>query len=141
MNIVEITGGKKFQRDIAENVIWYMIRKLMPRHRTLDILVELVDIKCDAVGFCMMQNSNREFCIEIDKKQSLKDFVTTIVHEMIHVKQWVRNEMDDGCSGKPARWKSKIIPADTDYYDLPWEKEAYRLQDKYALEIWENEII
>ena len=107
MNIVEITGGKKFQRNIAENVVWYMIHKLMPRHRTLDILVEIVDIKSDAVGFCMMQNSNREFCIEIDKKQSLKDFVTTIVHEMIHVKQWVRNEMDDGCSGKPARWKSK----------------------------------
>ena len=141
MNIVEVRGGNRFQRNIAEKVVSYMIKRLMPRHRTLDILVEIRDIKSDAVGFCMMQERKREFEIEVDKKQSIAGFVTTIVHEMIHVKQWVRNEMDDGCSGQIARWKSKKIPANTDYYDLPWEKEAYRLQDKYSLEIWENEII
>ena len=89
----------------------------------------------------MMCDRKREFIIEVDKKQKIVQFVTTIVHEMIHVKQWVRNEMDDGCSGQIARWKSKAIPADTNYFDLPWEKEAYRLQDKYSREIWENEII
>lgn len=141
MNIVEATGGNKVQRQIAEDVVSYMIKRLMPRHRTLDITVELVDIKSDAVGFCMMCDRKREFVIEADKKQGIVQLVTTIVHEMIHVKQWVRNEMDDGCSGHIARWKSKTIPADTNYYDLPWEKEAYRLQDKYAREIWENEII
>ena len=122
MNIVEATGGNKVQRHIAEDVVFYMIKRLMPRHRTLDITVELVDIKSDAVGFCMMCDRKREFLIEVDKKQKIAQLVTTIVHEMIHVKQWVRNEMDDGCSGQIARWKSKAIPVDTNYYDLPWEK-------------------
>lgn len=141
MNLVEAIGGNKVQRQIAEDVVSYMIKRLLPRHRTLDITVEFVDIKSDAVGFCMMCDNNREFLIEVDKKQKIVQLVTTIVHEMIHVKQWVRNEMDNGCTGNAARWKSKTIPADTNYYDLPWEKEAYRLQDRYSREIWENEII
>ena len=132
MNIVEATGGNKVQRQIAEDVVSYMIKRLMPRHRTLDITVELVDIKSDAVGFCMMCDRKREFVIEADKKQGIVQLVTTIVHEMIHVKQWVRNEMDDGCSGHIARWKSKTIPADTNYYDLPWEKEAYEKETYYS---------
>ena len=65
MNIVEARGGNKFQRDIAEKVVSYMIKRLMPRHRTLDILVEIRDIKSDAVGFCMMQERKREFEIEV----------------------------------------------------------------------------
>ena len=141
MNIVEVRGGNRFQRDIAEKVVSYMINRLMPRHYTLDILVEIQDIKSDAVGWCMHQDRKREFQIEVDKKQSIVGFVTTLVHEMIHVKQWVRNEMDDGITTGRARWKSKVIPFDTNYFDQPWEKEAYKLQDKYAREIWEKEII
>ena len=40
------------------------------------------------------------------------------------------------------RWKGKTFNAEkTDYYNLPWEKEAYRLQDKYANMVWNEEII
>ena len=41
-----------------------------------------------------------------------------------------------------ARWKTKTFNAEnTKYYDLPWEKEAYRLQDKFANLVWNEEII
>ena len=39
------------------------------------------------------------------------------------------------------RWKSQNISDDTHYMDLPWEKEAYRLEEKYVKEIWESNII
>ena len=64
----------------------------------------------------MIGDNNREFYIEIDKKLNLKEMVLTICHEMVHVKQYARNE--------------KAI-----------ESEACRLEPKLALECWENNII
>ena len=41
MHIVEVIGGNKTQRKIAENVVFYMIKKLMPRLRNIEIEVQL----------------------------------------------------------------------------------------------------
>ena len=56
---------------------------------------------------------------------------------MIHVKQYARNEIN----GIDLCWKGRNIPKDTDYWNFPWEKEAYRLQKKYANEIWESDLL
>ncbi len=142
MNLVAIEGGNKTQREICEKVVHFMIGKLMPKMRTLDIEVQLKNLTGEAVGFCMMEENNRQFTIEADKKLGIKDLVTTICHEMIHVKQYARKEMDDWSGNGAARWKTKTFNAEkTDYYNLPWEKEAYRLQDKYANLVWNEEII
>ena len=100
-----------------------MIGKLMPRMRTLDIEVQLKNLTGDAVGFCMMEENNRQFTIEADRKLGIKELVTTICHEMIHVKQYARKEMDDWNGVGLARWKGKTFnAANTNYYNLPWEK-------------------
>ena len=65
------------------------------------------------------------------------DFVSTIIHEMVHVKQFARDEMN----GYDMRWKSKIISVETDYMDLPWEKEAYKLEEKLISQIWKENIL
>jgi hypothetical protein len=137
MNLVEVTGGKKYQRDIAQKVVYAMIDTLMPRMRTLDIEVKIRKISGDAVGYCMQEDTNRMFTIDVQKDLSLRDFITTICHEMVHVKQYARNEMD--CYGR--KWKTKVISDKVGYYDLPWEKEAYRLQDKLAQEVWDADIL
>ena len=72
MNFIEVNGGNKTQREICENVVHHMISKLLPRFRTLDITVDLVKIKSDAVGFCMMLDTNRNFNIELDKGLGIK---------------------------------------------------------------------
>ena len=137
MNLVEVTGGKKYQRDIAQKVVYAMIDTLMPRMRTLDIEVKIRKISGDAVGYCMQEDTNRMFTIDVQKDLSLRDFITTIRHEMVHVKQYARNEMD--CYGR--KWKTKVMSDTVGYYDLPWEKEAYRLQDKLAQEVWDADIL
>ena len=73
MNFIEVNGGNKVQREICHKVAAHMIKKLLPRFRTLDITVNLVTIKSDAIGFCMMQDTNREFEIELDKKIGIKN--------------------------------------------------------------------
>ena len=142
MNFVEVNGGNKTQRDIAEKVVDFMIGQLLPRHRTLDITVEFTKMDDDAVGYCQMGDTNREFIIEVDKTSGIKEMVTTICHEMIHVKQYVRKEMTDNLvEGGQATWRGRKVNPNTKYYDLPWEKEAYRLQNKYANLVWNEEII
>ena len=142
MNLVAVEGGNKTQREICEKVVHYMIGQLMPRMRTLDIDVQLKNLTGDAVGFCMMEENNRQFTIEADRKMGIKDLVTTICHEMIHVKQYARKEMDDWSGVGLARWKGRTFnAANTNYYNLPWEMEAYRLQDKFANMVLNEEII
>ena len=141
MNFVEVNGGNKTQRDICHKVVGHMIWQLLPRFRTLDITVNLVNVKSDAIGFCMMEDNNRTFEIELDKKIGIKDLVQALCHEMVHVKQYARNEMNDGIVKGRARWKNQYIPEDTNYWDLPWEKEAYRMEKKLANDVWERGVI
>lgn len=142
MNFVTITGGNKTQRKVAETTTHQMIAELLPRFRTLDIEVKLkkfTKTDRDAIGWCLMEDNNRTFVIEINKDIGITELVTTICHEMVHVKQYARNEMTDECVDfGAATWKGRKVNPKTTYYDLPWEKEAYRLQDKLALMVWES---
>ena len=139
MNIVEVIGGNKTQREICHNVVSHILSVLLPRYRTLDITVSLKKLHGDALGYCMMEDNNRTFEIEVDKKLNISELVTTICHEMVHVKQYARNEMTDECVQYGyATWKGRKVNPKTVYYDLPWEKEAYKLQDSLALQVWES---
>jgi len=137
MNYIEVIGGNKFQKHTAEVVVGQMIQALMPRMRTLEITVNIKKLTGDAVGWCMMEDTNREFTIDVHNKLTLKDFVTTICHEMVHVKQFARRET----CGYGVKWKGKKITPKTPYYDLPWEKEAYKMQDKLAQIVWDADVL
>tara|TARA_B100000287_G_scaffold349269_2_gene337767 strand:+ start:1224 stop:1619 length:396 start_codon:yes stop_codon:yes gene_type:complete len=120
MNFVDIIGGSKKQRDLINDVVYFCINRLMPKMKTLDIEIQVNNIKGGAVGYCMMSENNRTFELEVDKKLDTKEMITTICHEMVHVKQYARNELgiddyDPDASLNPA--------------DFPYEKEAYELQE------------
>lgn len=120
MNNIEITGGKAYQRKYVESMVHYCIQKLMPRMQSLDIEVKLKTIKDDAYGYCL-STTTRDFEIEIDKSLSLRRLLTTVAHEMVHVKQYARRELKGDYV-----WKGKTYnPKTTDYWDEPWEIEAH----------------
>ena len=54
------------------------------------------------------------------------DFLTTIFHEMVHVKQYVRKELFSECN---------FYGSHDEYLNLPWEVEAYKVQEE-LLEQW-----
>ena len=136
MNLVDITGGTVLQRRAVEAAVNFAIQEMMPRMRTLDIEVKLVNIKSDAVGYCLEGDTNREFEIEVDKKQGLLALVSTVLHEMVHVKQYARREID----GYNMAWKRVPIPEGTPYAELPWEIEAYRMQDELLIKMVDNDL-
>lgn len=137
MNIVLSEGGTKDKRELAEKVVGWYIKKFLPRFRTLDVTVTLTNCltKSNAYGYCMHLGKNT-FEIEVDKNLRLYDFVSTLTHELTHMKQYARKEMvslDDGRT----RWKKKIYN-DVSYEDSPWEKEAFRVEKQVALQCFEE---
>ena len=156
MNYVNVVGGTKAQRKLAEDVAWYCIYELgLGRYRTLEI--EIMLNKCldeGAYGFCYEGENDRDFTIEVDKRipkmhyKILKGltgreaFIETICHEMVHVMQTAKGLMVDRV--RPKRlgyrklWKGKDY-TDTPYSKQPWERQAYRMQGKLLKGFLEHE--
>jgi hypothetical protein len=133
MNSIKVTGSTAKRRELAFNVAAWYINNYMPRMRTLDISIELSKMDDSIFGYCMEGDSNREFTLEINKSMDDTDFIGTIIHEMIHVKQYARKELFQSIDGR-TRWKSRWYSSydSLSYDDQPWEKEAHRLDMKLA---------
>jgi hypothetical protein len=59
----------------------------------------------------------------------LKPVLMALMHELVHVKQYLKNEMGESANGD-TKFKGKLFKAYTEsdedkYYDSPWEIEAY----------------
>lgn len=90
-------------------------------------------------GMCSIADYNasnkpRCFDIEVRKKKSIKSMVQTLAHEMVHVKQFATNEMNE----MDSTWKGKRVNLrKLTYIELPWEAEAFEreheLLSKYTL--------
>jgi hypothetical protein len=153
LNQVTVIGGTKKQRQLTENVVWYCISELMPRHSTLEIEVQLT--KCldeGAYGFCGSDDGTaRSFIIEVDKRlpkfkngnpnaSGLKRFIQTICHEMVHVYQTATGLMVDRVYpvklGSRKLWKTKdgsyVDYTHTSWSKQPWERQAVRMEGKLA---------
>jgi hypothetical protein len=92
--------------------------------RSLDINIKLTRLGKEANGYCLRQ-TDREFELEIDSRLTLRTMLETVAHEMVHVKQYARREMNDFAFKEVHyKWKGKLVPESTDYWDLPWEIEA-----------------
>ena len=139
---VRVTGGSKFQREIVYKVIEWTIKRLkLTRMSSLDIHIILRKLR-GVDGLCSTEDdSRRKFIIEAHKTLGLRQLNMTLIHEMVHVKQFARNEMDDFPINGRQRWKSGTVSKNVSYYDMPWEKEAIRLQEKLTDKFWREDQI
>ena len=70
-------------------------------------------------------------CLELDNNiysigvALYSDWLLTLAHEMVHVKQFVKKELNPQLTV----WKGKRILTE-DYYKMPHEREAFKLQRK-----------
>ena len=122
--MILVDGGTRRQRDLAYNVASFAWKQLMPRIRNCFVYIELKKLK-GYHGTCL-DSDERTYVIEVDKKLDLEDFITTIFHEMVHVKQYVRKELFSECN---------FYDSHEEYMNLPWEVEAYEMQE-VLLERW-----
>jgi hypothetical protein len=83
--------------------------------------------------------ADQMYIIRVAADQSPADFAKTIIHEMVHVKQYVRRELRYASSRTLNRktgeygwvhlWKSISYPDSTPYLKCPWEIEALEYED------------
>ena len=126
-SLIFVEGGSRRQRELAFDAASFAWMKLMPRIRKCVINIELKNMKAYH-GTCL-DVGDRDYVIEVDKKLSLGDnFLTTVFHEMVHVKQYVRKELYSECNFYDTR---------EEYLNLPWEIEAYRVQEE-LLDEWKS---
>jgi hypothetical protein len=105
----------------------------MPRlEHKLDIRVELKTSKGGLngnLGTCMWEDTNdrpRMFVIEASSSVNMRTLLITVAHEMVHVKQFARNEQKHMLMANKVKWMGKTVDIDrVDYWELPWEIEAH----------------
>jgi len=158
---VIVNGGTKKQRQLVHNITGWFCNKFFNRFKSYNIEFDLCKIEGNVQGWCLEIDRNASH-IEIDKRLKGDDFITCVLHELVHVKQQFKKELVE-LNGKAKRWKDEIhigimnfsdmdkIEAEkikmmaltkdvfvSDYMDLPWEKEAYAMQETLLIEWKEN---
>jgi hypothetical protein len=130
MKSIHTHGATKVRQKLAKSAINWYIDLFLPKVKKLHI--DLHIDKLDEVNGSCTQLKKRKYMLEIDERLSIDHFIVTVMHEMIHVKQYVLHEMCDMPSGS-VRWKSRPInPQNLDYWEHPWEKEAHRYEEILA---------
>ena len=128
MNYINVMGATKKKRDLVENAVIFCISELMPRMRTLEIEVNIKNLKSEGVaGWCYEGEDNRDFYIDVDKNLTGGELIETVCHEMVHVWQSATRKMKDLSFGRKM-YMGKVYDETTAYDDEPWEIEAYAMQ-------------
>lgn len=139
MNIT-ITGmvGKRKEKALLKEAAEFFAHQLMDprmvRNITLDIEVrKTLDVQGECVDEDGFKNP-RWFTIGL-KRQDIEEMIKTLGHEMVHVKQHAKNELQTGIMVAArgglkihSKWMGEIWKPkskEDDYYDSPWEIEAY----------------
>ena len=93
-------------------------------------LIKNLDIDDGINGEATWDDTNdrgRDFTIRLDADMPLADTLRILAHEMVHVKQYAKGEMMEYMAAPDlVKWQGKKTDfAEIDYWDYPWEIEAY----------------
>ena len=123
MYCLDITGYNARKRRAEDAVRWF-IQKYLPRHHIYIEMLHRGLRREQAYGYCSVSGEiyrPREFLIEIDPKLDLELYTKTILHELVHLRQWVLGDL------RQKRGKTYYGSTDVDeldYEDQPHEIEA-----------------
>ena len=82
------------EKTTLSNQVYSFMSKLYPNLDKVDIEVIPTDLSEDNVFGWTLENNNQNE-IEIHNNLSQRDYITTLIHELIHVDQNVRGLLDD----------------------------------------------
>jgi hypothetical protein len=127
---LDIVGLKnKEQGVLIRDVIEQSLDTLMPKRRNpvfIDCHIALDKDMGDAEAM-IHQEAEDTFFLSIAQsslENSTDDLVTLLIHEMVHVRQYIRKQITD-----------KPYNNFEEYIKLPYEQEAYKLQEEMLDEI------
>jgi hypothetical protein len=108
--MITVFGGTPNQRKYSESIAIYVCQKF-----NIEPTVE-VNFKCMGndpnYGYCYHVDNNY-FEIEIKRSLHMREMLTTLAHELVHVKQYLEGTLTQNNED------------DVDYWDRPSEIEAH----------------
>ena len=136
--LLHINGSTKKVRKIVEQAAWYYAEKLMGKRLMAGLEIN-INLKKDLLteegheGTAIWDDDGyrpKEFTINLDTTVNFRNLLINLAHEMVHVKQWAKDEMYEYMNTMGmVRFKGERIHLEeTDYWDYPWEIEAYGRQ-------------
>lgn len=131
---ISVTGPRGADLDLGLQAYATLAVKSFAKQLGINRLHTNLHIKIHNNIFVDKSNS-MGLCESVDERNFIIDvalfgnWLSTLAHEMVHVKQFAKGELDPGMS----RWKSNRYVDHIEYWDQPWEKEARRLQNKLVL--------
>ena len=136
--ILHINGSTKKVRKDIELASWYYAEKLMGKRLMAGLEIN-INLKKDLLteegheGTAIWDDDGyrpKEFTINLDTTVNFRNLLINLAHEMVHVKQWAKDEMYEYMNTMGmVRFKGERIHLEeTDYWDYPWEIEAYGRQ-------------
>ena len=139
MMVINPKGSTKSVRTLVATAVEWYAEKLMGKRLMsgLEINIKLTRTllkKDNMEGSAIWEDEYcrrpKVFTIELDSTCSIRNILITLAHEMVHIKQWAKDEMYEYCH-TPAlvRFKGEKMHMDEiNYWDYPWEIEAYGRQ-------------
>lgn len=127
---INITGraSKEEKKYLNQAILFYMkrlIRKTLLKNFVIDISIRKTLVNNDE-GYCEItgwntRNNPREFLVVIKKCESFRKMLMTLAHECVHVKQFALGELSEN----HAQWRGRRMKDDIEYWESPWEIEAF----------------
>jgi len=121
--------GYGYSKKRCKSIATWFINKHLPRHKLMIDIVHRSLMKYDCYGYLDASNYSRprNFTISLHSKMKEIDYVKTLLHELVHLKQWVEGSLTLK-SGR-TYYKGKNV-SDIKYYEQPHELEAFKLQEE-----------
>tara|TARA_R110002153_G_scaffold29711_14_gene91248 strand:+ start:8884 stop:9378 length:495 start_codon:yes stop_codon:yes gene_type:complete len=134
---LEIIGIKnKDDGFLIRDTIEQALLTLLPRCKkliTINVEIALDKDMKDTKALVHLEDDN-EFVIALNENvlKTKKDVILTLCHECVHIKQHISKDYLQ-IDGNFIKFKNEIVDLNlTKYTELPWEKEAYKLEEELA---------
>ena len=134
------TSGYGYSKLLCESVTTWFLSKFLPRHK---IEVEILHrgLKRERVyGYCDFTDENhkrpREFLIELDTHMSEELYIQTLLHELVHLRQWVLGSLQLRY-GKMCYCKEPVEKYEYEYqpHEIEAREQEETLYEQYMLEV------
>jgi hypothetical protein len=136
-SIIEIRGYGFRKRTCTDVTIWFL-NEFFSRHKLYVEILHRGLKREGAYGYCDILGESyrpRRFLIELDTYMNQELYIKTLLHELVHLRQWVTGSLR---AKRGKRYYNSINVGDIEYWHQPHEIEA-REQELILYQQYMNE--
>ena len=123
------TSGYGYSKRLCEDVTSWFLNKFLPRHK-IEVEIRHRGLRREGVyGYCDYVGESyrpREFLIEIGTHFDEELYIKTLLHELVHLRQWVVGSLR---SKRGKMYYGKECVENYDYWHQPHEIEAHEQEE------------